>query len=133
MRGQATSELAYPGRIVMRDEVAGTLYENICPVTLLMNDAGPRAVVVEPRCGWTPREALNASEGCVLRSRRKVRMWFDRRLAHGHTYLDDYFRASMRCDGVVVSGIEDYADVMFGQVCSEVCQERHRPGANVSL
>ena len=60
-------------------------------------------------------------------------MRFDRRPSHSHAYLDDYFRASMRCDGVVVSGIEDYADVMFGQVCSEVCQEPHRPGADVSL
>ena len=133
MGAQATSELAYPGRIVMRDEVASTLYENICPVALLMNDAGFCTVIIEPRCGRTPREALNASESRVLRSRRRVRMRFDRRLSHSHAYLDDYFRASMRCDGVVVSGIEDYADIMLGQVRSKVRQERYRPRVCVSL
>ena len=51
---QVKSGLAYPGRIVMRNEVASTLYENICPVTLLMNDAGSCTVIIEPRCGRTP-------------------------------------------------------------------------------
>ena len=38
----------------MRNQVASTLYENICPVTLLMNDAGSCTVIIEPRCGRTP-------------------------------------------------------------------------------
>ena len=128
-----TSEGTHAGGVVMRDEMAGALYENICPVTLLMNDAGMGAVVIEPGRGWSPREALNASESRVLRSRRRVRIRFDRTLSHSHAYLDDYFRASMRCDCVVVSGIEDYADIMLGQVCSKVRQERYRSRVCVSL
>ena len=63
---QVTSELAYPGRIVMRDEVASTLYENICPVTFLMNNTRKFASVIGPDRTWFFREALNSTERSIL-------------------------------------------------------------------
>ena len=46
--------------------MTGTVEQGIRPVTLLMNDASPVAVVVEPRRARLAGEALDATEGSVL-------------------------------------------------------------------
>ena len=46
--------------------MTGTVEQGIRPVTLLMDDASPVAIVVEPRRARLAGEALDATKGSVL-------------------------------------------------------------------
>ena len=56
----------HPAWLIFRYEMAGTLDQNICPVSLLMHDASESAGVVEPVGRWPPREALDPAKSCIL-------------------------------------------------------------------
>lgn len=48
------------------DFMACAFDKNVCPVALLMHDAGEIARIVKPRSGWSARKALNVANGCIL-------------------------------------------------------------------
>ena len=59
-------ERTHVNRLVLGDLVARAKEQRVGQVTLLVDDTCERAVVVVPRSGWFPGEALDATKGRVL-------------------------------------------------------------------
>ena len=90
-------ERTYSGWLVVGNEVACTLNENVCPVALLVYHTRVQALVVRPGRRWAAREALDPAEGSVLGGRHASEMVFlGYRLRLRGTYLDHDW-SSTRC------------------------------------
>ena len=56
----------YAGWVVVGDEVARALDENVRPVVLLVNNPSELTIIAIPRCRRFPGKPLNSPESCVL-------------------------------------------------------------------
>lgn len=58
--------MTYPLGLLLRHKMARAVDEDVCPVALLVYDAGKLAVITEPRGRRRPAETLNAAKSGVL-------------------------------------------------------------------
>ena len=65
----------YTPGLLLRDEMARVLNEDVRPIALLVHDPCLRPGVIEPGRGRAAREALDAAKRRVLKDGKKI-VWF---------------------------------------------------------